>query len=148
MNRIAILCCAAVLAGCAKSGEKSPEQFPADHPPLSLAEVAGRWSMKTMNETKDSTLITFELGATADTSGWTFNFPGRPPVPVRVSVSGNAVVLDAGPYASVLRKGVQVTTHGAYHLEGGKLVGTTIVHYATTAADSVRRLPAEGTKLP
>ena len=53
---------------------------------------------------------------------------------------------DAGPYESVLRKGVKVTTHSVFRLQDGKLVGTTVAHYAIKGADSVRNLRSEGTR--
>jgi hypothetical protein len=56
--------------------------------------------------------------------------------------------MDAGPYASVLRKGVQVTTHGVLRLQSGKLVGLTVAHYKTAKPDSLRRIAMEGTRLP
>ena len=52
----------------------------------------------------------------------------------------------AGPYESVLRKGVQVKTTTVFRLQDGKLVGTTVAHYTTKGADSVRNLRAEGTR--
>jgi len=50
------------------------------------------------------------------------------------------------PYASMRRKGKQVWTEGTYRLENGKIVGTTVAHYANSGADSVVRLRTEGTK--
>lgn len=147
-------CCAAVLVGCAK-----PEQQPAKDttaaaaptpppPPagIALADVAGKWEMTTMTEKGDSTLVKYELVATGDTTGWTFNFPKRKPVPAHVAVGGDSIIIEAGPYESVLRKGVQVTTHGVARLQDGKLVGTTVARYATHGPDSLRNLRFEGTR--
>ena len=69
-------------------------------------------------------------------------------MPVRVSTSGDSIVTEAGPYESVLRKGTQVTTNSVLRLKDGKLVGTTVAHYKTTGADTVRMLRVEGTKNP
>jgi hypothetical protein len=55
-------------------------------------------------------------------------------------------VADAGPYESVLRKRLKVTTHSVFRLQEGKLVGTTAAHYTTKGADSVRNLRSEGTR--
>ena len=58
------------------------------------------------NEARDTTLVTYQLTATADTTGWNIVFANKQTVPVRVSaVAGDSVVIDAGPYASVLRRG-------------------------------------------
>ena len=42
---------------------------------------------------------------------------------------GDSIITDAGPYESVLRKGVQVNTRVVSRLRGDKLVGTTTAHY-------------------
>jgi hypothetical protein len=148
MRRVAILCCAAALVGCSKAENKPAEETPALPTPVSLADVAGKWTVKAMNEARDTTLVTYTLNATADTTGWTIAFPNRPPIAAHVAVQGAGLVVDAGPYESVLRRGVQVTTHGVLRLENGRLVGTTIAHYTTTGPDSVRRIVTEGTRQP
>jgi hypothetical protein len=147
-------CCAAALISCAK-----PEQRPATDttaaatrtPPapavgIALADVAGKWAMTTKSENGDSTLLKYELVATGNTTGWTFNFPKRKPVAVHVTVGGDSIVLEAGPYESLLRKGVQVRTHSVARLQDGKLVGTTVARYATHGPDSLRNLRVEGTR--
>ena len=65
-----------------------------------------------------------------------------------VAVAGDSIVTEAGPFESVLRKGVKVSTNSVLRLQNGKLVGTTIAHYATSGADSVRNLRIEGTRAP
>jgi hypothetical protein len=153
MRRFAIFCyCAAAAVGCAKTETKAPAAASVTPPPppaISLAEVAGKWSVRGMNEARDSTLVTYQLNATADTSGWAITFANRKAIPARVAaVAGDSVVIDAGPYESVLRKGVQVTTHGVFRIQNGKMVGLTVAHYKTAKADSVRRIPMEGTRAP
>lgn len=138
MRRLAMCCFVLVLAGCGKS----EQQF-------SLADVAGRWAVRTMAQGSDSVLVSFEMAAGADTSGWAFHFPEREPVPVRVvAVAGDSVVTDAGPYASVLRPGVQVSVHSVLRLQDGKLVGTSVARYSSAGADSVVTLRTEGTRVP
>lgn len=157
MRCIALCCCAVVLAGCNKPKEQPPaaeapaaaSATPAAPPapaPIALADLAGKWNMRTMPENSDSTLISYEMVATGDTTGWVFHFPKRKPVPVHVAVGGDSLVLNAGPYESVLRKGVQVTTHSVSRLQDGKLVGATTAHYKTSGPDSVRQLRVEGTR--
>lgn len=117
--------------------------------PLALADLAGTWDMKTMAEGSDSVLVTFELMATADTAGWMQHFAGRDPIPMRVlAVNGDSVVTETGPFESVLRPGVQVTTHSVMRLQDGRLVGTTIARYKTSGPDSVVRIRTEGTRRP
>jgi hypothetical protein len=154
MRVLTIGCCLALLAGCAKPDQQAskdstaaPLGAGAAATPISLGAVAGKWTMRTMAETSDSVLLTFELVATADPSGWTFNFPNRPPVPVRVvSTDGDSIVTEAGPYESLLRKGVQVSTHSVMRLQNGDLVGTTVAHYAGAGADSILNLRSHGTR--
>ena len=156
MRRYAMLCCVAAFAGCAKSDTPpadttsavaTPPPAPA---PIALADVAGKWNVTGKNEAGDSTLVTYILTATADTTGWSIKFPDRTKtVPVHVvAVAGDSVVIHAGPYPSVLRKGVQVTTTGAFRLQDGKMVGLTKAHYNVKTADSVRMVRSEGTRAP
>jgi hypothetical protein len=69
-------------------------------------------------------------------------------MPIHVQVSGDSVVTMAGPYDSVRRKGLKVTTDGSFRLQDGKLVGRTTAHFKTTKADSVLTMTNEGTKAP
>jgi len=156
MRRFALVCTIVVLAGCAKPETKPAADTtaavapvpPPPPAPISLSDVAGKWNMKTMAENSDSVLVELTMTATADTTGWVLNLPKRKPVPAHVMASGDSIMVDAGPYESVLRKGQQVTTHGVYHMTGGKLMGITVAHYKTTKADSVVRLRSEGTRAP
>lgn len=117
--------------------------------PLALADLAGTWDMKGTAEGSDSVLVTFELMATADTTGWMQHFAGRDPIPMRViAVAGDSVVTETGPYESVLRRGVQVSTHSVMRLQDGRLVGLTTARYTTTGPDSVVRIRTEGTRRP
>ncbi len=98
--------------GCAKNEPETPaaSETPPPPPAISLADLAGKWSMRGMNEARDNTLVTYELNATVDTSGWTIVFPNRRTVPVRVgAVAGDSVVIDARLFESVLRRGAPTT---------------------------------------
>jgi len=147
------LCCVAVVAGCSKP-DAPPAQdttavAPAAPAPITLADVAGRWVIKTMAENNDSVLVTSEMTATADTSGWVTTIPGRPAMPTRVlEVAGDSISIEFGPFNSVLRPGTQVTTRSVMRLRDGKLVGHLMARYATTGADSVARLRLEATRAP
>jgi hypothetical protein len=147
------LCCAAVVAGCSKpdappAQDTTAAAAPAPAP-ISLAEVAGKWTVRTMAENSDSVLVTSELTATADTSGWMTMVPGRPAMATRViEVAGDSITTEFGPFESVLRPGVQVTTRSVMRLRDGKLVGYLTARYATTGADSVARLRLEATRAP
>lgn len=133
----------------ATTGFTSAAATPAAPAPINLADLAGVWTVRGMNMAGDSTLVTYELKTTADTTGWTITFPGRPPVPVRVvAVAGDSVTTDAGPYQSALRRGVNVRTTGTFRLQDGKLIGHTVARYDTRGADSVLMVRSEGTRKP
>ena len=161
MRRLALFCCAAVLAACAKSEKRTAEDqtaadtaamapaTPAASPAISLADLAGKWKIRTTDAT-GGTPVETELTAKADSSGWTLTAPGRKPIPVRViAVGGDSIVTESGPYESFILKGTQVTTRAVYRLQGGKLVGTTEARYALKGGkDSVAQRPTEGTRVP
>jgi hypothetical protein len=159
-TRIAICCTAAVLAGCAKKDNAAATDTSSTSStmattasttttspaPINLADVAGKWDVRAVPATGDTTPTTYVLTATATTAGWTIKFPGRAPIAARVAVAGDSVIVQAGPYPSVRRKGVTVNTNGSLHLQGGNLVGPTIAHYKVKTADSVLVLNTTGTR--
>lgn len=153
------IACAVLLVACARTEPKpaadSPVATPAAAPaaapapaPIALASLAGKWTQRTRLENTDSVIVTSTVDATADPSGWKLTLPGRPAVPMKVTADGDSLIVSSGPYESVLRKGVQVTTTGSLHMQGDKLVGPTVAHYKTTGADSVVRLTTELTRAP
>lgn len=159
MGRLVMLSCCTVLAAvaCAKSddaatadtaaGVVAASATPAQ--PISLGDVAGRWTVRSVPETGDTTAILSQLNASADTTGWTMTLPDRPPTATRVvAVAGDSIVTENGPYESVLRKGVRVTTRSVMRMRDGKLVGYTVARYSTSGADSVLRLRTEATRTP
>jgi hypothetical protein len=156
MRRLAFLCCAAVLTGCGKPEDRAPEDrtamdtapaAPAASPTISLADVAGKWKMRSTDEGGGNP-VEVEMVATADTSGWTLNSPKRKPISIRVvAVAGDSIVTESGPYESFIRKGMQVTTRTVTRLQGGKLVGTIDARYATKGGDSVAHRIIEGTRV-
>lgn len=150
--------CAALLAACSTrdktasttdsaAGTVDSSAMAPVAKPFTLADVAGKWNVSSKPETgADTTATTYVLNATADTTGWTITFPGRAPMAVHVRVAGDSVLTMAGPYDSVRRKGLKVTTDGTFRLQDGKLVGHTTAHFKTTKADSVLTLTNTGTR--
>jgi hypothetical protein len=65
---------------------------------------------------------------------------------MRVTIGGDSIITEAGPFESVRRKGVQVRTNSVMRLQDGNLVGNSVAHYVTKAADSVLRLRLTGTR--
>ena len=161
-TRVAVCCGVAFLIGCGKSDDaadtdaKTTDSAAAamsgsamTAAPLALSDLAGKWMVRaTPQGGTDTTTTEFTLTATGTTEGWTFAFKNGPTVPVRVMVSGDSVVTDAGPYKSVRRKGVDVITHSSFRKDGDKIVGTTMAKYSAKGADSTLLLRAEGVRIP
>lgn len=152
-KRLAVL---VLLIGCSKppDAEKASDTMSVASAPaaaamaFSLADAAGTWTYVARSLTGDTLLVTAELKATADPSGWTITLPGRPAQPITLTVSGDSVMTSVGPYESVLRKGVQVKTDGVLRMIEGKMIGTSTAHYSVKGADSVRALLVEATRKP
>ena len=151
----ALACCAIVIAACAKkenaavdsssmaaSTTSSTTMSAPAATPINLADVAGKWNVRAVPASgTDTTATTYVLTATNNTSGWTITFPGRKPQPVQIVAEGDSILISSpAPYASVRRKGVQVTTNGVLRLQNGDLVGPTTAHYNVKTADSVLTL--------
>ena len=151
---------AAILAACGSGDGDAADSLAADTaatmapPPasgtLSLSQLAGRWNVRAIPEgVSDTSATDMVLTATADSTGWTVTFPGRDPIPARiVSVAGDSIVSEIGPYESARRAGVQTVTTTVWRLQGDQLGGSAVARYQTTGADSVLRLRLEGTRAP
>ena len=141
-----------IVLGCERQAtEEATEDQAADTvaaaPTISLADVAGTWDMRSVPEAgPDTTATIYQIQATAD--AWTFMLPDRDPIEAVVTTSGDSILTEAGPFESVRREGLMVSTEGVFRLEGDRLVGTTVAHYQTSEADSVLRLYVEGTRAP
>lgn len=146
-----LVICALVLAACAKSDQPAADTAaatpapPPPPPPISLNDVAGTWTSKTMPMDRDTVLTTSELTATSTMNGWKLKLPNNQNVDVRVvSVAGDSIVSEAGPFKSVLRKGQMVSIHQISRLKDGKMVGVTHAMYKSDTAT----LRFEATKKP
>jgi len=158
MRSFALVSIAALLAACVKTETSTPVDTgaaamapaPAAAPaaaPIDLKSVAGKYRVTSRGQAPDTTVVTYELNATGDTTGWTITYPNRAAVPVRiVSVSGDSIVAETGPFTSVRRAGVPVTTRTTYRWQNGQLVGTTVAHYDVKGPDTVRVFVIEGVK--
>ena len=160
MRRFALVSIGILLVACVKSETSTPvdtrtvAMAPAAPvapaaAPIDLKAVAGKYKVTSRAQTgdTDTTVVTYELNATGDTTGWTVTYPNRKAEPMRViMVSGDSIVTETGPFQSVRMKGVPVTTRTTYRWENGNLVGTTVAHYTINGADTVRTFIVEGVK--
>jgi len=141
MRRFVFTALAVAVAGCGGAqdqAETATQAAETTAPALTAADLAGTWNMETMTETSDSVIARGVLNFGADTNSWTMTLEGRPPVPVQViAIAGDSVVTRTGPFESVLRPGVMVTTDAVYRLQNGMLMGRTVAHYSVTTPDSV-----------
>lgn len=157
MRKAVLVLAAVTLAGCSKKGDvpavdtaaMAPAPVPVAEAPkaMTLADMAGTWTVVATKEGTDSTLLTYELTADAD-SMWSIKFADRAaPVPLRVlSVAGDSIVVATEPYTSALRKGTKVQTTTVLRLQDGKVWGTSTARYSVKTADSVLRITTVGTR--
>ena len=112
-----------------------------------LMDVAGTWHMRTMNLTGDNVLVTYDIVAKGQPSGWTLNLPDKVPIAMRVlEVSGDSIVTEAGPYASVLRENLVVTSRFVLQLREGSMEGILIAVYDTPEGRTSVPLRIEGVR--
>jgi hypothetical protein len=157
MRAVTSCCITLLLIGCGRPADKPEDSTMGEAPAMeqeapagiSLADLAGTWNVRAALDGSDKT-ITYDLVTTEDGSSWTLKFPGRDPMPLRlVATEGDSLVWEAGPFESVVRKGVQVKlSRTVARLQDGKLVGHTTATYEGQGADSVAHLTLEGTRAP
>ncbi len=90
MRAVTSCCITLLLIGCGKPADKPEDTTVGEAPAtetapagISLADLAGTWNVRSTLDGSDK-VITYDLVATGDQSGWTLKFPGRDPIPVRV----------------------------------------------------------------
>ncbi len=116
--------------------------------PISLVDLDGDWSMRSVPSAGDTTAEVYVLHATGFTTGWTMTLADGQRIALDVTLAGDSVVTRAGPYESVARKGISVTAEASLRLRGDSLVGRTRVRYGAGPSDSVLTLTTTGTRLP
>jgi hypothetical protein len=136
--RRTLLLCVVLLFGCAKSEPPASQSTSTETAgaTISLADVAGTWDGTVMAAGNDTVLTQIEVTATAEPTGWSMTVTNakdptlKSVVPATsVVAEGDSVVVEAGPFPSVLRAGQQVSTHTVYRLQGGQLVGDILATY-------------------
>jgi len=147
--RRTLLLCAVVLAACAKNEQPAADTTPAAAAPpaapapIALADVAGTWDTKSMPMGRDTVLATSEVTATGTMEGWKLKLDGKTYSTKVLSVAGDSIVSETGPFPSVLRKGQRVTINTVTRLRDGKMVGTIHAKYSNGDTTTMR---IEGTR--
>ena len=150
MRITALIGCVAVLAACSTKDTPPADTtaaMPAPAPAMSASAVSGMWNVNVMPMGKDTVVTSYTLNAT-DTASWKFVFAGRTDtVTMKVTgMSGDTLLSEAGPFASGVQKGKQVSVKSKSWLQDGKLMSLVDAHYDGTPADSVVKLRSEGTR--
>jgi len=97
----------------------------AQQPGLKLSDIAGVWRVQTMIGPSDSVVATLELTETVSDKRWSMVLADHPRIPVRVlTVGGDSVVWEAGPYPSTRRVGQTVVLRTVGHYKGGEMWGS------------------------
>lgn len=155
---IALMCVAATITACDGTAEErvteeraAEEAATTDVEPCIPAEIfadaAGTWHMRSM-DVDGSSVLEYELTASGDCSDWLMVAGDRPPVPLRVvGAAGDSIMIEASPYESFLRPGVQVRQRDIYRVQDDRLIGTTEASYMLPAGDSLAHRRSEGTRL-
>jgi hypothetical protein len=108
---------------------------PAQHAGAAItsADVAGNWRFQNTvkNSAGQDTVVTSVLTISADGKKWVTHLVGREPITVRVlSMAGDSVVTESGPFQSVARAGQTVTTKETFHFNGDAAWGTIEASYS------------------
>jgi hypothetical protein len=113
--------------------------------PLVIPQAAiGVWEGRSTVAPRDSVIATYTLTLTAEASGIRMKLPNRDPQTPRIIAAGaDSVVTETGPYASVARPGLQVTTRTISHFRGDSLFGSFEARYSD---GSVTRGKTGGTR--
>jgi hypothetical protein len=133
MKRRVIVASALLLAACAagdRPQEEELEPVTTAAAAISPADVAGTWDVEVTNVAGDSVLTTYTLQATDSWSGWTMTFQNGQTVELRITeAGGDSLIVEGGPYPSVLRPGVQVSTRTVMRVNGQQMHGAGMATY-------------------
>lgn len=147
-RRLGLVVVAVLFSSCA------PADDAADQPPAdSMAATApaagdpnGTWDVRSVPASgSDTTSTIYQIQVANGT--WTLLLPNREPMTARVVADADSFIVDAGPFQSVRREGMTVSTHAVYRINGDQMTGTTTARYQTAGADSVLELATTGTRV-
>jgi len=98
---------------------------------IKLADLTGTWAMQTMMGPKDSVVTRSTMTVTPDGKVTVKMQTGTTVASRILTVGGDSVVAESGPYSSVLRPGQMVTTRSTMHFKGNNATGTLVAAYAS-----------------
>lgn len=155
-NMLTAFALATATASLAAQGTKQGKA-PSAAPPAAPAAIAipavavGTWDGKSMIGPKDSVVATSSMTIAAD-GKVSLTLTGRATMQARVlAAGGDSVSIEVGPYESVVKKGLQATTHMTQHFNGNAANGTFDAKYSdgsTLKGKGVATRKAESAKAP
>jgi hypothetical protein len=135
MRALPIMMLAVLCAACGADNPRANAAVAAAAAPP--ADLPGSWAVSAFRAGSDIAYVSYDMRATADTSGWTVTFPGREPMAVRVlSASPDSIDVVLGPYPSAVRQGVMVTAHTVGRVVGDRIEGRFAARYASGGPDA------------
>ena len=151
-NMLAAFALATAAAALAAQGTKQGKAPSAAPAAIAIPAVAvGTWDGKSMIGPKDSVVATSSMTIAAD-GKVSLTLTGRPTMQARVlAAGGDSVSIEVGPYESVVKKGLQATTHMTQHFNGNAANGTFDAKYSdgsTLKGKGVATRKAESAKAP
>ncbi|HKW48892.1 MAG TPA: hypothetical protein VJN70_15685 [Gemmatimonadaceae bacterium] len=92
---------------------------------LTWSDLVGDWEGQSLRGKSDSVITPMTISFSADKKA-SITYPNREPVPMRVvTIGGDSVVVEAGPYPSVTRAGhTVVSLHEVAHIANHKMTGS------------------------
>jgi hypothetical protein len=149
-KRMLGLIVAAFLVSSCTPADDTAEELPVDTAAAATAPAAadadGMWDMRAVPVSgSDTTPTIFQLQVAGGV--WTLMLPNREPIVAQVVADADSFMVDAGPYQSVRRQGVTVSTHSVYRVSGDQMTGSTVARYQNAGADSVLQLRTTGTRV-
>lgn len=146
-RRLGLVVVAIVLSSCAQAEDDAADQ-PADTTAAAATagDPNGTWNMRAVPTSGSDTASTIFQVEVAN-GNWTLKLPDREPIAVTAVTDADSFIVDAGPYQSVRRQGLTVSTHSVYRINGDQITGNTTAHYRSAGADSVLQLNVTGTRV-
>lgn len=140
MRRLSVLLVVAGLVACGGGDNDADDAADVEGMPagIDLADVAGTWNLTAIPEMENAPSLAYSMTATDSEYGWTITFPERDPMDIRIiAVEGDSIISEAGPFESLIREGVMVSTRTVTRLENGMLVGTFLATYETDPVETM-----------
>ena len=147
-RRFGLTVLALLLSSCAVADDAADEQ-PADTAAATSAsavDATGTWNMRAVPTSgSDTTSTIFQIEVANGV--WTLKLPNREPIVANVTADADSFIVEAGPYESVRRAGVTVSTRSVYRINGDQVTGNTVATYQEGATTSELPLTVTGTRV-